>query len=175
MRSDAIDLYERDFYRWAKAQAAELRRMRRDRVNTGLDLERLAEEVDDLGKSERDACRSQVRRILEHLLKLEHSSLAEPRGGWRTSIAEARQALGDKLSPTLRLDLQRRLPHLYADARRRVVLAFADYPAPHPGIALPEACPYRLSQVLDEDWFPSPPAASASGPDARRGSRRSRA
>jgi hypothetical protein len=173
MRSSGADLYERDFYRWAKAQAAELRRMRRDRVDTALDLERLAEEVEDLGKSERDASRSQVRRILERFLKLEHSPLSEPRGGWRASIAEARQALEDKLSPTLRRDLERRLPRLYDDSRRRAELAFEDYGPSHLPGRLPEACPYTLAQVLDPDWYP--PAPTASAPGARRGSRRSRA
>jgi hypothetical protein len=171
--STAADLYESDYYRWTKAQAAELRRMWRDRINTALDLERLAEEVDGLGRSERDACRSQVRRILEHFLKLDHSRLTDPRGGWRASIAEARQALGDKLTPTLRRDLQRHLPSLFRGARQRVVLAFEEYGLPHAPGSVPEACPYTLAQILDEDWFPAEPTAS--GPAARRGSRRSRA
>ena len=37
------------------------------------DRENVAEEIEDLGKSERDAVRSQVSRILEHLLKLAYS------------------------------------------------------------------------------------------------------
>jgi hypothetical protein len=48
-------LYETDFYAWTQAQAKELRRFARTRPNLPLDLEHLAEEVQDLGKSEHDA------------------------------------------------------------------------------------------------------------------------
>jgi len=43
-------LYEEDYYAWTKAQAAELRRMAARRVNSALDLENLAEEVESLGR-----------------------------------------------------------------------------------------------------------------------------
>jgi hypothetical protein len=48
-------LYESDFYAWTQAQAKELRRFARTRPNLPLDLAHLAEEIRDLGKSERDA------------------------------------------------------------------------------------------------------------------------
>ncbi len=45
-------LYETDYYAWTKAQAAELRTLAAARVNTTLDLENLAEEVESLGRSD---------------------------------------------------------------------------------------------------------------------------
>ena len=66
-------LYQTDYYAWTKQQAAELRRLAAARVNTTLDLENLAEEVESLGRSDLNTVRSQVRRIIEHLLKLEYS------------------------------------------------------------------------------------------------------
>ena len=65
----ATDLYETDFVAWTREQAAELRRLRDARINSRLDLEQLAEEIEDLGKEQRAAVRSQVQRIIEHLLK----------------------------------------------------------------------------------------------------------
>ena len=67
-------LYEQDFYAWAKAQADLLRAGR----YADLDLEHLIEEVDDLGESLRRSVRSRIRTIIEHLLKLEHSPAREP-------------------------------------------------------------------------------------------------
>jgi hypothetical protein len=167
------DLYETDYYRWVKTQVAELRRMRRDRINTALDLERLADEVNDLGKSERDACRSQVRRIIEHLLKLQYSPATLPRGAWQASVAEARATLADKLTPSLRRDLRTRLPELYAAGRRIAEAALRDYGELDARAELPASSPYTLAQILAPDWLP--PEPSASGPVSRPDNRRSRA
>jgi hypothetical protein len=69
--------YDDDFYAWTQYQAEVLRTMRR--ADNRLDRERVAEQIEDLGKSERNAVRSQVRRIIEHLLKLSCSPSEEPR------------------------------------------------------------------------------------------------
>ena len=45
-------LYEADFYAWTKQQAIELRRLAKTRPNLPLDLAHIAEEIQDLGKSE---------------------------------------------------------------------------------------------------------------------------
>jgi hypothetical protein len=58
-----------------------------------LDFEHLIEEVADLGKSERFAVRSQLRRIIEHSLKLAWSLAREPRPGWHETIIDARTTL----------------------------------------------------------------------------------
>src|SRR3954466_8733449 len=96
--------YDDDYYAWTQYQAGVLRTMRR--ADNRLDRERVAEEIEDLGKSERDAVRSPIRRIIEHLLKLEYSPAADPRFDWIASIVEARQALGDKLTATLERDAE---------------------------------------------------------------------
>ena len=59
--------YEDDFYAWTQHQAEVLRTM--SVSDNRFDREHVAEEIEDLGKSERDAVRSQIRRIIEHLLK----------------------------------------------------------------------------------------------------------
>ena len=72
--------YDDDFYAWTQHQAAVLRAMAV--ADNRFDREHVAEEIEDLGKSERDAVRSQIRRILEHFLKLAHSPAAPPRFDW---------------------------------------------------------------------------------------------
>jgi Domain of unknown function DUF29 len=94
-------LYEEDFYAWTRDQARALRRLAATRPNVALDFEHLIEEVADLGKSERFAVRSQLRRIIEHSLKLAWLPARAPRPGWHETIIDARTTLDDKLSPTL--------------------------------------------------------------------------
>jgi hypothetical protein len=113
------ELYEQDFYLWTQRQAQALRHLAETRPNIDLDLPHLIEEVEDLGTSQRDAVRSQVRRIIEHCLKLEFSRTSDPRGGWYDSIIDARGEIEDKLSPSLRRDLEEQLPRLWARARAK--------------------------------------------------------
>ena len=75
-------LYEDDFYAWTQAQAKELRRFARSRPNLPLDLAHIAEEIAELGTEQRKRLRSWTRRIIEHLLLLEHSPARDPRRGW---------------------------------------------------------------------------------------------
>jgi hypothetical protein len=49
------DLYEHDFFAWTRRQSRELRRFARTRPNLPLDLARIAEEIADLGKEQRNA------------------------------------------------------------------------------------------------------------------------
>src|SRR5918995_5795462 len=88
-------LYQTDYYAWTKDQAAKLRALAAAGVNSTLDLENLAEEVESLGRSDLNTVRSQVRRIIEHLLKLEHSPAVEPRFGWQDSVIDARDVIPD--------------------------------------------------------------------------------
>src|SRR4051794_33915814 len=106
--ADAGELYDRDFLRWTEQQATALRRAAKD-SNLPLDWENLAEEIESLGKSQRAALRSQLRRILRHQFKLEASPAIEPRRGWEESIRDARVEIEDMLqdSPSLRREVDR--------------------------------------------------------------------
>jgi Domain of unknown function DUF29 len=152
--AEAAKLYDEDFYAWTRDQADALRRMAGERWNGPLDLEHLAEEVEDLGKSQRHAVESLVERILEHLLKLEHSPAVDPRRGWLISLLNARIHVGRLLTAAIRRDVEPRLEHAYTNARRVTVLALWEHGEVSSGNLLPKACPYSLDQVLDEDWFP---------------------
>ena len=147
--------YEDDFYAWTQYQAEVLRTLR-TRDNR-FDREHLAEEIEDLGKSERDAVRSQVERIIIHFLKLAHSPARDPRFDWMDSIIEARSALANKLSPTLRRDVDAELPRIYGIARKRAAIQMQRYGEHEAAVSLPAECPYTVEQILTEDWYPEPP------------------
>lgn len=80
--SDAKRLYNRDFVLWSKTQANGLRSVARGGSNQQLDWENLAEEIESLGISQLRELKGQIRRIIEHLLKLENSAAIGPRSGW---------------------------------------------------------------------------------------------
>jgi len=155
--------YDDDFYAWTQYQAEVLRTL--PTADNRFDREHLAEEVEDLGKSERDAVRSQVGRILVHFLKLAHSPARDPRFDWIDSIIEARGALEDKLSPSLRRDIEAELTRIYGIARKRGAAQLRRYGETEAAQSLPAECPYTIDQILAEDWYPEP-ADSANG-DAR--------
>ena len=147
--------YEDDFFAWTQHQAIVLRSVAV--ADNRFDRENVAGEIEDLGRSQRDAVRSQIRRIIEHLLKLSYLPAQQPRFDWMGSIVEARSALGDKISPTLRWDAETVLAKLYHDARSRAELALRGYGESQAAEALPRRCPYSLDDVFRDDWYPEPP------------------
>jgi hypothetical protein len=148
-RPPAGDLYEDDFPLWAERQAALLRARRFDE----LDLDNLIEEVEDLGRRERDMVESHVETVLEHMLKLALSHADRPRRGWLVTVDRQRAKLARKLTTTLPNHLEAQLPTLYAGVRRPVARQLENE-----GVsldALPPNCPYSLDQILDPDWYPA--------------------
>ncbi len=149
--------YDDDFYAWTQHQAAVVRAL--PVTDNRFDREHVAEEIEDLGKSERDALRSQIRRVIEHLLKLAYSPAEQPRLDWMDTIDVARQILADKVAATLRRDSEAGLPGLYAQARRQAARSLRRHDEASAADALPQASPYSLDDVCREDWYPERPGA----------------
>jgi hypothetical protein len=147
-------LYQTDYYAWTRDQAAKLRALAAARVNSTLDLENLAEEVESLGRSDLNTVRSQVRRIIEHLLKLEFSPSMPPRDDWRHSIAEARDEVEDHITPACRPMWRPTSTGCSARARRTAALGLRRHGEGAAAQALPATCPYSLDQIVSHDWYP---------------------
>jgi Domain of unknown function DUF29 len=156
-------LYDEDFFAWSKQQAEALRAAMRDGSNQRLDLGNLAEEIEDLGKSVRRELQSQIRRIVRHLLELEHSPAKDPRRGWAESVVDPRAEIEDLLeeSPSLRTELD---TDLERQTQRGIDLALRDLglyqEVDAATIAALRATFYTAEQVLG-DWFPEEPRGSA--------------
>jgi hypothetical protein len=145
--------YDDDFYAWTQEQAELLRRL--PAVSNRLDSLLIAEEIEDLGRSELRTAQSLCEHIIEHLLKLEFSGLDEPAGHWRDEIVEWRLQLEKTLTRSIEAKLD--LPSRYRSALRLLRRLERDLP----GLMrrIPTHCPYSLDQIIgvgDEDWFPSP-------------------
>jgi hypothetical protein len=104
--------YDTDFYAWAAQQAAALRA----KDWAALDLAHLAEEVEDLRKTERKAVRSQLRLAVSHLLKWA-SQPGRRSDSWQDTVREARRLVADWLEEDG--SLTRELPTLFAWAYPR--------------------------------------------------------
>jgi hypothetical protein len=146
-------LYDEDFYAWTQEQAALLRRL--PTISNRLDAEIIAEEIEDLGRSEVRSAQSLCEHIIEHLLKLEYSGLTEPAAHWQREIIEWRLQLEKTLTRSITAKLD--LPDRYRSALR---LLRREEPT-MPGLInrIPRECPYSLDQIVgtgDEDWFPEP-------------------
>jgi hypothetical protein len=148
-------LYQTDYYAWTKQQAAALRALAEQRVNSPLDLENLAEEVESLGRSDWRAARSQIQRAIEHLLKLEFSPAREPRAQWLDSIDSSRNELIDLLTPVLRREVEDDLANVYQRARWSVAKALRRHGEAEAAETLPADCPYGLDQIVSRDWYPA--------------------
>jgi Domain of unknown function DUF29 len=148
----AAQLYEDDFFAWTQVQAKELRRFARLRPNLPLDLAHIAEEIADLGKSQRDSLRSWTRHIIEHLLLIEHSPAKEPQRGWINEIVTLRRDIESRLTPVLQRDLKRHLQRRYEEARSDLVRKLTLYGEADVASRLPTTCPYTLDQVLGDFW-----------------------
>jgi hypothetical protein len=148
MATKPTELYDEDFYAWTQAQAEALRT--HFRGDNRIDVEHLAEEVEDLGSSELQAVESFVEQIIGHLLKLDYSAQDAPRPHWRAEVLNFRRSVARKISPTIRQKVERQLDELYE--RGRQIAAIGALPH-EPDLArrLPKACPYDWDAVWLRD------------------------
>ena len=139
-------LYDTDFFEWTVRNAELLRAGRVEEV----DIEHVAEELEDMGKSQRRALESRLEVLLAHLLKWKHQP--DGRGSsWKGTIRLQRSKIQKLLRemPSLRLILPEALPDAYENA---VIRAAAES-----GLAeetLPGKSPFTIDQILDAGFYP---------------------
>jgi hypothetical protein len=148
---------ENDFCGWLADQVAVLH----SRQYELLDYDALAEELEEMGRRERDALVSDLEVVLSHMLKLAHEVRAIDRGRnerlWKQTIAEHRHRLQDILarSGTLdsKFDADEFKGKAYKRARQLAGIAIAQDQQP----IGPSECPWSKDQILADDFFPTLP------------------
>jgi len=138
--------YEKDVVAWAMEQAALLRAGKL----FALDIEHIAEEIEDVGKSEKRELASRMAVLLAHLLKLQHQP-GRRGSSWTRTLKEQRKAIAAALrqTPSLKASLNDVdwLAGVWADAVTKAV--------DETGLdSFPEDCPWSMAEVLTEDFFP---------------------
>lgn len=139
-------LYENEYDRWL----TEMVNLLKNRDLENLDYDNLIEELEALGRSERNAVKSLLLQIIVHLMLYQFWQLEKERNAnhWAAEIITFRVQLEDKLTTNLRNYLADELPKIYQNAllivHKKTQLT-----------SLPEQCPYSLEQLLDKHWFPN--------------------
>ena len=137
--------HDSDFLVWTERQARALRALapRRADLPNELDLENLAEEIEDLGRSEFNSVKSHLRNIMLHLIKSACAPGAPAIPHWSAESRAFHRSLLDKFSPSMRARLD--LPTLWRDAREDALDDMLEAGrAPPPG--LPLDCPWTLDE-----------------------------
>jgi hypothetical protein len=148
MATKQAELYDEDFYAWTQAQAKALRT--HFRGDNRLDVEHLAEEVEDLGSSELQAIESFVEQIIAQLLKLDYSGQDAPRPHWRAEVLNFRRSAGRKISPTIRRTVESELEQL-CEGGRQIAAVGALPHEPDLARRLPRTCPYGWDLIWHRD------------------------
>jgi hypothetical protein len=145
-RQPRKSLYDNDYHAWVEAQVSALERG----DFAGLDLIHLADEVGDLGRSQKHKIRSNLNVVLVHLVKWKYQP-DRRKPGWEVSIHEHRTRLLEDLSesPSLRVYPAEVLAKEYDLARRKAAVEMRKSLR-----ALPQACPFTVEQVLELDFLP---------------------
>ena len=138
--------YENDIVAWAKEQAYLLR----SGQLSVLDIEHIAEEIEDVGNSEQRELASRMAVLLSHLLKWQYQPERQS-SSWQRTIKEQRKSVLRRLknTPSLKVSLNDTewLEDIWGDA---VSIAINET-----GIdCLPESCPWTIDHILSEDWLP---------------------
>ena len=162
--TDAKSLYDEDFVLWTEQQAAALRAAAHAGANQALankmlDWENLAEEIESLGKSDKRELRSQIQRIIRHLLKLEFSPAPDPRRGWEETVSDARSEIELLLEdrPGLTRGIGAAINAELVRGSRRAIRDLEKHGEIDPAtISRIQCVRYTEDQILG-DWFPPEP------------------
>lgn len=144
--TENLSPYEQDFYLWIENTVNQLK--------TGqlleVDLGNLIEEIESMGRSEKQALESNLIIVLLHLLKYKYQP-DKRSNSWLSSIYEHRRRLRKALksSPSLKPYYTEVLEECYQDARQEAAL--------ETGLTLevfPVVCPFTPEATLDSEFLP---------------------
>jgi hypothetical protein len=135
-------LYDEDFYAWTQEQAHLLR----EGNLGGLDAEKLAEEIESLGKSQQQELETRLGILLAHMLKWEFQP-DKRSSSWAGTIKEQRRRIRKLLNkmPSLKACLEESITDGYEfaviSASTETMMVEEDFPS---------KCPYAEEQILGE-------------------------
>jgi len=142
-------MYEEDFLRWIEEQMSLYRAGRL----AELDFDHIFDELEAKASEQKVALQTALRNILIRLLKLDLSPAQELRPQWIEEVTEYREQAQVRLeqSPSLLRHADTLIAKAWPQARRAAEKSFS---AHGENVALPDANPYTVAQVLDFDHIP---------------------
>lgn len=138
------NLYETDFYAWTLEQSQLLQ----EGNFKHLDIANLVEEIESLGKQQRQELRNRLGVLIGHLLKWDYQPGKRSKS-WRVTIQIQRCEIEDLLedNPSLKSYLPEAIVKGY-----RAGLSLVALETPLDYQDLPQECPYALDQLLDSGF-----------------------
>ncbi len=143
-----------DFAAWSVEQGALLRRVADgEPINEEVDWGNVIEEIESLGRAQKNELANRIRTVLEHLLRLAASPANDPKPGWRTTIERSRAEIEALLegSRSLRPLLDEIIATELPRARKVAATALAEY-GEQPTVPLDQLS-FTKDQVLGV-WLP---------------------
>ena len=139
-------LYDSDPVRWSDEQAAALRRLALSSASNSVDWENVIEEVESVGRSQRQAVDSLLINALTHLLKMAGDPDSLSVRAWSREVKAFLDQVRMRATGAIRADLN--LDALWREAVLGAGMELREYGRALPP-ALPETCPFRLADLLD--------------------------
>jgi hypothetical protein len=138
--------YKKDFYAWALHNAALIREKR----FTEIDSEHVAEEIESMGKSDKNQLTNRLIILISHLLKWRYQPNRRGKS-WLLTIKEQRIRAARSLreSPSLQYELDSTLNDAYEEA---VVMAARQTKLDES--VFPKQCPFSFAQCLNSEFLP---------------------
>lgn len=135
-------LYEQDFYAWTRRQIELIKAQQWEQV----DIQNLVEEIESLGRQERQELRNRLGVLLGHLLKWYYQPEVRSRS-WTGTIREQRYRIVRLLkeNPSLKPDLSEAIELEYP-----LALTMVEQDIPLNLQELPQSCPFSEVQIFDE-------------------------
>ncbi len=136
--------HEADVYTWVQEQVALLRAGRVD----ALDLENIAEELNDVGSEQYDKLESAIEVLVAHALKWDFQPERRSRS-WTLTIAEQRVRIERQLrrNPGLKSRIAEATAEGFRTGRLRAAREMRRKPT-----ALPTDCPYSWDDILNRPF-----------------------
>lgn len=139
-------LYDRDYYLWLEVTT----KLLKSRQLEQLDLDNLIEEIETLGRSEKNRVISSLKLICQHLLKWQYQSQKRSKS-WSNTIRRERNNIADLVEDIPSLKRLLETPEALAKAYRRGRNAIQETEIED----FPQDCPFSLEEILDHDYLPS--------------------
>ena len=149
---DVTALYEEDIHAWSQHQARVLRGLAQAglRLPNDLDLEHVAEEIEEVGNEQRFAAESNLIQAFIHLIKLVALPDDQAARHWTKEADAFLATAARRWRPSMRRAVDP--DGLWSDARRRAARDFdIDGLAAPP---LPEGCPFELEELVGGEADP---------------------
>lgn len=141
--------FSEDYDAWLLEQAAALR----ERRYLSLDVEHLAEELEDMAARDRREIKKHLKKLLLHLLKFNAQSEELARHhSWRTSVREAREDIADLLEDSPGIFKGQR-DEFVTTAYGRARVDAADETG-IPLASFPKDCPWSFDDIMRDDFYP---------------------